>query len=212
MKAVSMIFLTLCVNPQLPQHFYLQMKVKNGVQAPLPGRGYRETTKGHSALPPKWATVMSNQQWSCLAIGEHHTGPLPKWAAVTEWPLVGQWLGSGVLQVETEARGRSQPSEGAVSSPVHQPAGELGGPAAQGTGWGLCPGGLQSPGQGRPLAGPSPWGGSDLLLSLRPNGSGISHRLHESQTVGPDCPPILATWGAWGLAGPWAPGSLSEDG
>lgn len=48
-----MIFLTLCVNPQLPQHFYLQMKVKNGVQAPLPGRGYRETTKGHSALPPK---------------------------------------------------------------------------------------------------------------------------------------------------------------
>ena len=79
-------------------------------------------------------------------------------------------------------------------------------------GWGLCPGGLQSPGQGRPLAGPSPWGGSDLLLSLRPNGSGMSHRLHESKTVGPDCPPILATWGAWGLAGPWAPGSLSEDG
>ena len=68
--------------------------------------------------------------------------------------------GSCGLQVETEARGRSQPPEGAVSSPVLQLVGELGGPEAQGTGWGLCLEGS------RALASAAHWPGPDLEVAV----------------------------------------------
>ena len=59
-----------------------------------------------------------------------------------------------VLMAESAVRGRSGPSpRGPPVPPASGLAGELGGP---GTGWGLCPAGLQSSYQGLPLAGPRP--------------------------------------------------------
>ena len=66
-----------------------------------------------------------------------------------------------VLMAESAVRGRSGPSpRGPPVPPASGLAGELGGP---GTGWGLCPAGLQSSYQGLPLAGPRPWRSSEPL-------------------------------------------------